>query len=284
MDNVQDDGLLEYMKIAGHYKGNFSGQRVVIGPDAVLGVIGPKSRHYMTEEEKENIDEESLCIDIGATSPEEVEELDVEPGDFATWDQEYEHLANGRITGRALDDRIALAVLIAVAREADTNLTVHYAATVQEEVGLRGARMSGFSVDPNIAIALEIFPADDYPAADEQNPSVTLGEGPVIEFADGTSEYLFGGVLVDSETRTWLKNGAETADIDVQETVMIGGTTDETEFQQFRGGRYAGAIAVPCRYTHSPVETLDLDDANETVSTLVASLNTEFLGPNEIRR
>jgi len=284
VDNVREDGFVEYTKVAGHYKGNFPGQRVVVGPDEVLGVLGPKSRHLMSEEEKENVDEASLTIDIGASSREEVTELNVEPGDFATWDREYEHLANGRITGRALDDRIALAVLVAVAEAVETEMTVHYVATVQEEVGLRGARMVAHSVDPDVGVALEIFPADDYPAADEPDPSAALGEGPVVEFADGTSEYLFGGVLVDRETRTWLKRGAESAGVDVQETVMISGSTDATELQQGRGGRYAGAIAVPCRYSHSPVETLDVRDANETVATLVEALATEFPGPEEIRR
>lgn len=284
VDDVTDDGFLEYTKVAGHYKGNFPGQRVVVGPDEVLGVLGPKSRHYMSEEEKETVDEAALCIDVGATSAEEVADLNVEPGDFATWDREYAHLANDRITGRALDDRIALAILIAVARSVETDATVHFAATVQEEVGIRGARMVAHTVDPDVAVALEIFPADDYPAADEPDPSTELGRGPVIEFGDGTSEYLFGGVLVDRETRTWLKRGAEAAGVDVQETVMIGGTTDATEFQQVRGGRHSGAIAVPCRYSHSPVETLDLADANDTVATLVEALGTEFPGPDDIRR
>lgn len=284
VDEVTDDGFLEYTKLAGHYKGNFPGQRVVVGPDDVLGVIGPKSRHHMSEEEKETVDETSLTIDIGATSREDVAALNVEPGDFATWDREYDHLANDRITGRALDDRIALAILVAVARSAETDATVHYAATVQEEVGLRGARMVGHAVDPDVGIALEIFPADDYPAADEPTPSAELGNGPVVEFGDGTSEYLFGGVLVDRETRTWLKRGAAAAGVDVQETVMVSGSTDATELQQVRGGRHAGAIAVPCRYTHSPVETLDLVDANDTVSTLVTALEREFPGPDDIRR
>ena len=284
VDNVTDDGFLEYTKVAGHYKGNFPGQRVVVGPDDVLGVLGAKSRHYMTEEEKEGVDEQSLTIDIGASSREEVADLNVEPGDFATWDREYDHLSHGRITGRALDDRIALAILVAVAKATDTDRTVHYAATVQEEVGLRGARMVGDAVNPDIAVALEIFPADDYPAAEEPSPSASLGSGPVVEFADGTSEYLFGGVLVDRETRTWLKRGAADAGVDVQETVMIGGSTDATEFQQVRGGRYAGAIAVPCRYTHSPVETLDLRDAEDTAATLTAALERAFPGPEDIRR
>ncbi|MFW5939506.1 MAG: M42 family metallopeptidase [Halolamina sp.] len=284
VDNVTADGFLEYTKVAGHYKGNFPGQRVVVGPDEVLGVIGAKSRHYMTDEEKETVDEASLTIDVGASSPADVAALNIEPGDFATWDREYDHLSNGRITGRALDDRIALAILVAVARTAETDATVHYAATVQEEVGLRGARMVSHAVDPDVGIAIEIFPADDYPAADEPDPAAALGDGPVVEFGDGTSEYLFGGVLVDRATRTWLKRGASAAGVGVQETVMIGGSTDATELQQVRGGRHAGAIAVPCRYTHSPVETVDLADVTDTVSTLVAALATEFPGPDEIRR
>lgn len=284
VEGVDDDGFLEYTKIGGHYKGNFPGQRVVVGPDDVLGVIGPKSRHYMDDEEKEAIDEGSLRIDVGADSPDDVADLNIRPGDFATWDREYERLANGRITGRALDDRIPLAVLVAVARAADANATIHYAATVQEEVGLRGARMSGFSVDPDVGIAVEIFPGDDYPAADEPDPDAELGDGPVVEFADGTSEYLFGGILVDRETLTWLQTAADEADVDLQHAVMIGGTTDATQFQQVRGGRYAGAIAVPCRYAHSPVETLDLDDAADTAATLASALETPFPSSDEIRR
>jgi len=284
VDGISEDGFLEYTKLGGHYKGNFPGQRVVVGPDEVLGVIGPKCRHYLEEKDTGEVDEASLRIDVGATSREEVAALNIQPGDFATWDREYDHLANGRITGRALDDRIALAALIAVAREADAETTVHYAATVQEEVGIRGARMAGFSVDPDVAVALEIFPADDYPAADVESPDVTLGEGPVVEFADGTSEYLFGGVLVDRQTFAWLTDAAAEAGIDLQHAVMVGGTTDATEFQQVRGGRHAGAIAVPCRYAHSPVETLDMSDAEEMVDVLVAALPHSFPDRSEIRR
>ena len=281
IEDVTADGFLEYAKVGGHYKGNFPGQRVRVGPDDVLGVIGSKCRHYMDEDEKESIDEESLLIDVGATAPEEVEALNVRPGDFATWDREYDHLANGRITGRALDDRLALAMLVAVAREAETDATVHYVATVQEEVGLRGARMAGFAVDPDVAIALEIFPADDYPAADEPTPSVELDAGPVVEFADGASEYLFNGVLVDRETLAWFRRAADRAAVDLQHAVMMGGTTDATEFQQVRGGRYAGAIAVPCRYTHSPVETVSIEDTNETVDVLLEALSTPFPDPDD---
>ncbi|WP_135830254.1 M42 family metallopeptidase [Halorussus halobius] len=282
VDEVTEDGFLEYRMLGGHYKGNLPGQQVVVGPDAVPGVIGPKSRHYMNESEKESLADD-LVIDVGATSPDDVADLNVRPGDHATWDREVTRLANDRIAGRALDDRIALATLLAVARTEDVDATVHYVATVQEEVGLRGARAAGFSVDPDVALAVEVFPADDFPAGDPADPTVAVGEGPVVEFGDGTSEYLFGGVLVDRQTFEWLTAAADTSDAAVQHAVLLSGTTDATEFQRVRGGRHAGAIGVPCRYTHSPVETVSLADVNQTVTVLAEALRTEFPAREEVR-
>jgi endoglucanase len=282
VDGITDEGFLEYRMLGGHYKGNLPGQQVRVGPDGVPGVVGPKSRHLMSDEEKESL-AENLVIDVGAASPAAVADLDIEPGDHATWDREVTRLANDRIAGRALDDRLALAVLLAVAREEDADATVHYVATVQEEVGLRGARAAGFSVDPDVGIALEIFPADDYPAGGDGDPDVAVGDGPVVEFGDGTSEYLFNGVLVDRQTRTWLEDAASERDISVQEAVMVRGTTDATEFQQVRGGRHAGAVAVPCRYTHSPVETLSLADANEAAAVVAEAIRTPFPTREEVR-
>ncbi|WP_066416839.1 M42 family metallopeptidase [Halorubrum aethiopicum] len=282
VEEVTDDGFLEFVMLGGHYKGNLPGQEVRIGPEAVPGVIGPKSRHRMTDEERESLAED-LVIDVGATSRSEVAALDVEPGDHATWDRTVTRLANDRIAGRALDDRVPLAVLLAVAREEDADATVHYVATTQEEVGLRGARAAGHSVDPDVAVALEIFPANDYPSGVDGRPAVEVDGGPVVEFGDGTSEYLFGGLLVDRRTRSWLTGSARAVDVSVQEAVMLRGTTDATEFQGVRGGRHAGAVAVPCRYTHSPVETLSLADANEAAVALAEAIRTPFPDRNEVR-
>lgn len=282
VDNITDDGFLEYVILGGHYKGNFAGQQVQIGPDGITGVIGPKSRHLMSDDEKESV-AENLVIDVGASSPEEVADLNIKPGDHATWDQGVTRLANNHITGRALDDRVELAILIALARDAGTDATVHYVATVQEEIGLRGARTAGFSLNPDVALALDIFPADDYPAGNPEDPTVEVGRGPVIELGDGTSEYMFGGILVDRQTQTWLLNAADTRDIEVQNAVMIRGTTDATELQQVRGGRHAGAVGVPCRYTHSPVETLSLADVNKGTQLLAEALQTPFPSREEVR-
>jgi putative aminopeptidase FrvX len=281
IDGVRTDGFLEYTMLGGHYKGNFPGQRVVVGPNNVPGVIGPKSRHLMTDEEHESLPDE-LYIDVGSDSPEEVAELDIKPGDYASWAYELTRLGGDYVTSRALDDRIALAVLVAVAQATDVDATVHYVATVQEELGLRGARAVGFAVDPDIALAVEIFPADDYPAAGNDD-TIRLGDGPVIEFGDGTSEYMFDGVLIGQQTLAWLKRASEQVGISHQNAVMIRGTTDATEFQQVRGGRHAGAIAIPCRYTHSPVETVSMADANQTAAVLATALETPFPTREEVR-
>ncbi|MFC5277763.1 M42 family metallopeptidase [Halorubrum rubrum] len=282
VDSITEEGFLEFVMLGGHYKGNLPGQGVRVGPEAVPGVIGPKSRHRMTDEERESLAED-LVVDVGATNRSEVAALDVEPGDHATWDRTVMRLANDRIAGRALDDRVALAMLLAIAREEDADATVHYVATVQEEVGLRGARAAGHGVDPDVAVALEVFPANDYPTGVDGRPEVAVGGGPVVEFGDGTSEYLFGGLLVDRRTRSWLTEAADAAGVSVQEAVMLRGTTDATEFQSVRGGRHAGAVAVPCRYTHSPVETLSLADANDATRALAEAIRTPFPGRDEVR-
>ncbi|MFP9191145.1 M42 family metallopeptidase [Natrialbaceae archaeon A-CW1-1] len=282
IDEITDDGLCSFRMLGGHYRGYLLGQHVRVGPDGVPGVIGAKPRHFMTGEEKDGLPE-TLHIDLGARDRSDVADLNVEPGDHATWDRELTDLASGRLAGRALDDRIALAILLAVARETTTDRTVHYVGTVQEEVGLRGARAAAYEVDPDVAIALEIYPTDDYPVDGERSSSVALGDGPVVELADGTSEYLFGGVLVDRQTLAWLKRAGEGADVSLQHDVMIGGTTDATELQSVRGGRHAGAIAVPCRYTHSPVETIDISDATETIDVLSTALESPFPDRTDVR-
>ena len=165
-------------------------------------------------------------------------------------------------------------MLLAVARAAETDATVHYVATVQEEPGLRGAQMTAHDLDPDIAVAVDVFPAD-HPGADDEF-SAPLDEGPAVEIADGVSDELLTGVLVNRQTQEWLRSAGGAADVDPQWTLFLGGTTDATQFQVVRGGRHAGVVSVPCRYTHSPVETLSLSDADDAAALLAAALSTPF--------
>jgi endoglucanase len=278
IDEITDDGFLRFSWLGAHYPGNFAGQDLEIGPDRVPGVIGPKSRHRM-DEEYDGLPEE-WYIDLGVDSAEAARELNIRVGDYATWDQGMTELANGRFSGRAMDDRVGLAVLLAVARTADPKATVHYVATVQEEPGLRGAEMTGYELDPDIAIAVDIFPGNH--PGDDDRVEVPLGQGPAVELAEGVGDML-NGVLVNRQVREWLTRAGKQADVETQPTVFQDGFTDARALQIVRGGRHAGVVSVPCRYTHSPVETFQKSDADETVALLSAAVETPFPSREESR-
>lgn len=280
VDEVTDDGFLRFRWLGAHYPGNFAGQNLEVGPDRVPGVIGPKSRHRMSEEEYDSLPED-WYIDLGVDSAEAVDDLNVQVGDYATWDQGVTELAGGRFSGRAMDDRVGLAVLLAVAREADTDATVHYVATVQEEPGLRGAEMTGHQLDPDIAIAVDIFPGE-HPGDQGDRVEVPLGGGPAVELGEGVGQML-NGVLVNRQTREWLRRAGDDAGVDPQWSVFHDGFTDARALQIVRGGRHAGVVSVPCRYTHSPVETFQKSDADETVALLAAAVGTDFPSREESR-
>lgn len=277
---VTEDGFLRFSRLGAHYTGNLPGQRVRVGPDGVLGVIGPESRHRMDEDEAERLPED-LAIDVGATSAADARDLGVREGDYATWDREVARLANGRVTGRALDDRIGLAVLVAVARAAETDATVHYVATVQEEPGLRGAQMTAHDLDPEVAVAVDIFPGDHPGVADEF--AAALDGGPAVELAEGVDARSLTGALVGRQVQAWFRRAGESTGVDLQWSVFLGGLTDAKEFQRVRGGRHAGVVSVPCRYTHSPVETLSMADADDAAALLVEALSTPFPSREEAR-
>jgi len=279
IDEITDDGFLRFSWLGAHYPGNFAGQSVEVGPDRVAGVIGPRSRHRMDDDEVASLPED-WYIDLGADSREAVEELNVQVGDYATWDQGLIDLADDRFAGRAIDDRVGLAVLAAVARATDSDATVHYAAVAQEEPGLRGAETTGYQLDPDIALAIDIFPAN-HPGEDDR-VEVPLGSGPAVELAEGVGQML-NGVLVNRQVREWLRRAGEKADVQPSHCVFRDGFTDARALQTVRGGRHAGTVSVPCRYTHSPVETFQQSDAAETVSLLAAALTTPFPSREESR-
>ncbi|OYR75908.1 M42 family metallopeptidase [Halorubrum ezzemoulense] len=279
IDEITDDGFLRFSWLGAHYPGNFAGQRVEVGPERVPGVIGPKSRHRMDDEEARSLPED-WYIDLGADSEEAVEQLDVRVGDYATWDRGLVSLAGGRFSGRAIDDRLGLAILAAVARTTDTDATVHYAAVAQEEPGLRGAETTGYQVDPDIALAVDVFPGNH--PGDDDRFEVPLGGGPAVELAEGVGQML-NGVLVNRQVREWIRRAGGEVDVEPTNCVFRNGFTDARALQTIRGGRHAGTVSVPCCYTHSPVETFQKSDAVETVSLLSAALTTPFPSREESR-
>jgi len=141
---------------------------------------------------------------------------------------------------------------------------VHAVFTVQEEVGLRGARTSAFGVDPDLALAVDVTLTGDTPEA--RTMSVSLGQGPAIKVKDS-------GMLTHPAVKGLLVHAVEAEGIPYQLEVLEGGTTDATAMQTTKSGIPAGVVSIPCRYVHTPSEMVDADDLENAVRLLVAVLS-----------
>ncbi len=147
---IDDKGFIRIAPIGGWFSQIALAQRVILyGKKKVYGVIGCKPPHLMKDEErKKGIEIKDMFVDIGASSRDEVLELGINVGTPVALDREVVELANGRITGKAFDNRVGVAVMIEAARRVKADVTIHAVATVQEEVGLKGARTSAFALEP----------------------------------------------------------------------------------------------------------------------------------------
>ncbi|MFC6718142.1 M42 family metallopeptidase [Natrialbaceae archaeon GCM10025810] len=231
------------------------------------GVIGSPPPHTQDEEEREKTPKvEDVAVDVGLPY-DELEER-VSPGDLVTIDQSTE-LVGETVTGKALDDRVCLfAMLEAARRIEDPAVTIHFCATVQEEVGLRGARALGVDVDPDLAIALDVTVANDVPGFDEGEYVTRLGEGAAIKLKDGS-------VITSPKVHRRLKAVAEENDVDHQFEILPAGGTDTAGFQLSAGAKPVGAISIPTRYLHTATETAHVDDVAATIDLLTAFLESE---------
>jgi endoglucanase len=268
---IDEKGFIRFAALGGWYGPTLYSQRVVLhaADGLVYGVIGGKPPHMMDEEErKKGVKIEDMFIDVGATNREEIEHLGIEVGTPVTIDREFRELANSRVTGKAFDNRAGVAMLIKTLQTVQSPLTLYGVFTVQEEVGLKGARTSAFTIEPDVAIATDVTIPGDHPGIEMKDAAVEMGKGPVITIIDGSGR----GLIADRRVVKWLKDAADQNSITVQVEVGTGGTTDATAIQLTRGGVPSTTISPPTRYIHSPVEVLDLNDIECGVKMLVAAL------------
>jgi len=200
-------------------------------------------------------------------------------GSLVVPERSAERLANpDLVTGKAFDDRVGLAVMIHAFREAEEfEPTLYAVATVQEEVGLKGARTAAYSISPDAALALDVTIAADVPGISESDRIVEIGKGPAIKVMDGRSGT---GLITHPEIKRLLVRAAKEEGIPYQLEVLPGGTTDATIIALNKEGVPAGTVSVPTRYVHSPVEVLSLTDAVNAVKLVNAFLkraNTDWL-------
>ena len=266
--DVLDDGYLRIGSIGGSDRTVSKGQHVTIHADEpVQGVIGQTAIHLRDPDDDEYEAIEAQFVDIGATDAETAREH-VSIGDPVTFSTGVERLVGNRIAARGIDNRAgtwAAAEGLRRAVEADVDATVYAVSTVQEEVGLQGARMVGVDLDDVDAfVAVDVTHATDTPdvTAEHRGP-VELGSGPVI--TRGSANH---PVLVDLA-----RTAAETADIDIQ--LQAAGTrtgTDADAFYTSRGGVPSLNISIPNRYMHTPVELVDVDDLDAVADLLAATV------------
>ena len=244
-------------------------QRVTIHTEDgdLPGVIGSPPPHTADESEREEPpDVEDLYVDLGL--PTETAEERVSPGDLVTMDQDTE-LVGETVTGKALDDRVSVyAMLEAARRIEDPDCTIHFAATVQEEVGLRGAQALGVDVDPDLAIALDVTVANDVPGFEPGEQVTRLGEGAAIKLKDSS-------VITSPKVHRRLRSIAEEEDIPHQLEVLPAGGTDTAPFQYGHGAKPVGAISIPTRYLHTVTEAAHAEDVAAVVDLLTAFLERE---------
>ncbi|VVB89841.1 Tetrahedral aminopeptidase [uncultured archaeon] len=257
---VDEKGFIYFTKTGGWFDQTLLNKRMLLhtakGP--VYGVIGGKPPHAMKEEErKKPVPSEGMFIDVGAVSREDAEKIGVNVGTPITPDMEFKSLGNDRVTGKALDDRGGCAVIIEALRSMkEVKATVHAVFTVQEEVGLKGARTSAFMLNPDVALVSEVTVAGDHPGIEKKDFSLEIGKGPAITVSDAEGE----GIIVTETVLNWLKGAAEAGNIPYQLKVGAGGTTDASAIHLSREGIPTGVISTPSRYIHTPVTVLSMSD------------------------
>jgi endoglucanase len=262
--DIDEDGSVRITPIGGSDKTVSQGQHVRIHVDdgVVPGVIGQTAIHLRDRDAEETADISEQHIDIGAADGDEAAEL-IERGDPITIDQTITELENERIAARGLDNRVgiwAAAEGFRRAAEADPTATIYAVSTVQEELGLRGAQMVGFDLDPDVVIATDVTHATDDPGAPGKRSSgVELGGGPSV--ARGSANH---PSVVDA-----VRDVADREEIEIQLEATGSRTgTDADAFYTARGGTPSLNVGLPNRYMHTPVETLDLSDLDAAAELL----------------
>jgi tetrahedral aminopeptidase len=262
--HVDDRGYLRFVPLGGWDARTLVGQRVMVhGREDLPGIVGTTPVHLLDEAARQKAPKlEDLAVDTGLPA-ERVRGL-VRQGDVVTRTRTLEQLGE-LVTGKSLDDRVGLFVMLEAMRAAaPSSAEVHAAATVQEEVGLRGARVAAARTRPDVALAIDTCPADDGPGTPSNGPSTRLGNGTAIRVMDASA--ICAPALVDLLVRL-----AEERGIPYQFHVANRGGTDTQSLQLAGEGAIAGCVSIPTRYVHSSVEACHPDDITASID-LVAAL------------
>ncbi len=264
---IEKNGTLGFRAVGGIDDRLLLAKGVIVGEKRLPGVILAPPVHLTKEEQREQVIKiNELVIDIGATSEEEAREL-VKLGDYAVFDTRFQVLGEDGLRvakGKAFDDRAGCAVAAALAEE-QYPIDLYLSFSAQEEVGLRGARVAAFRIEPDVAFALEGTVCDDMPKDQDVSPTTRLGQGPAITLMDRS-------FIADKRLVRLLIDTAQALGIPYQFKQPGIGSTDAGAIHLSKAGVPSVAVAVPCRYIHSPVSLMSRNDFEHTVALMKAAL------------
>jgi endoglucanase len=268
-----EQGFLRFTQVGGFDVRTLMGQEVVVhGREDLPGVIGSRPPHVLSKDErKKPVPMDKLFIDVGLTQSELEEQVRV--GDLVTIRRPFIELQNGRVCGKAFDDRAAvtaIAVCLDALSAVDHQWDVYGVATVQEEVGLRGALTSTYGIAPDVGIAIDVG-FGKQPGVSPQH-AIELDKGPALAIGPNIHPALFAE----------LKRVADEFEIPVQVEVAPRGTgTDANAMQITREGIPTALLSIPLRNMHTPIETLSVKDVVRTgrlMAQFIAGLDEGFMG------
>ena len=255
--HIDDKGFLRFSNI-GWVSQFYSLSQRVRFKNGTTGVIFYEEK----VDDVKNIKLSSMYIDIGAKSREEAEKQ-VRIGDTARFIGETTVMGD-MLTSKSLDDRAGCAVAIKTIQSLPkTDNEIYFVFTVQEELGLRGAKTAAFPLSPDYAIALDVCDTGDTPEAKPME--VKCGKGPAIKIKDSY-------IICHPEVKRLMEEAAKKADIPYQYEITLAGGTDVGAIHQSGSGIPSGAISLPCRYIHSPSEMVSISDLENAVKLLTACI------------
>ncbi|MBC8366847.1 M42 family metallopeptidase [bacterium] len=267
VSHIGDTGFLHFVPLGGFDPKTLTAQRVIVhGREDLLGVMGSKPIHIMTDEDrKKTLRLEDFTIDLGLPV-EKVKEL-VRVGDVVTREREIV-LMGDLINGKSFDDRVGVFVMIEGLRASKSNrMDIYAVGSAQEEIGIRGAMVAARNIDPDLGIALDVTLANDVPFVEQHLFVSKLGGGTAIKAYDGS-------VVPNWKLRDRMRELCEERGIPHQMEVLPRGGTDTAAIQRGGKGAAAGCISVPTRYVHSVIETVHPDDVDASIQLMAALIET----------
>ena len=264
VQHIDDEGFIRFIPLGGFDPKTLSAQRVIIhGKKDIIGVMGSKPIHIMSQDERNKATQlKDFFIDTGLSKEEVLEQISI--GDPITRDRDLIQMGKC-INAKSLDNRISVYILIELIRKVkSSDLDLYFAFTVQEELGLRGAKTAAFSIGADYAINVDTTIAFDVPGAQAHENITKLGHGVAIKIFDSS-------VMPDSRMIKFLKDCAK--DIKWQAEILTGGGTDTASVQLAGHGAISGAISIPTRNIHQVIEMVHEEDCIAAINILEKAID-----------